>query len=205
MGEFTYLEPQDGPAPDASLASLLCALSFASGLALGDRMEHGIGTAYIGLRLADAVRLADHEREAVYYGALLKDAGCTACFAVRSPFSGRSSAATERNGGARPQPTGRGAGLAVDRHRDRHVTAYPRRENAGAPGAVRPGAEASRYNPLRGGRALRPTTGVRRACPVSREIPARALGWQGPRLRAEDQPGAGRSAHPVTTRHRRSI
>lgn len=79
MGEFTYLEPQDGPAPDASLASLLCALSFASGLALGDRMEHGIGTAYIGLRLADAVRLADHEREAVYYGALLKDAGCTAC------------------------------------------------------------------------------------------------------------------------------
>jgi HD-GYP domain-containing protein (c-di-GMP phosphodiesterase class II) len=65
--------------PDASLASLLCALSFASGLALGDRMEHGLGTAYIGLRLADMLGLGDAEREAVYYGALVKDAGCTAC------------------------------------------------------------------------------------------------------------------------------
>jgi hypothetical protein len=34
MGESTYLEPEAGPAPDASLASLLCALSFASGLTL---------------------------------------------------------------------------------------------------------------------------------------------------------------------------
>jgi hypothetical protein len=79
MGEFTHSRSHAGSASDASLASLLCALSFASGLALGDRMEHGIGTAYIGLRLADAVHLAEDEREAVYYGALLKDAGCTAC------------------------------------------------------------------------------------------------------------------------------
>jgi HD-GYP domain-containing protein (c-di-GMP phosphodiesterase class II) len=42
-------------------------------------MEHGIGSAYIGLRVADGLGLGDQEREAVYYGALLKDAGCTAC------------------------------------------------------------------------------------------------------------------------------
>ncbi|HLZ25800.1 MAG TPA: HD domain-containing phosphohydrolase [Chloroflexota bacterium] len=71
MGELTHSE--------SSLAALLCALSFASGLAIGDRMEHGIGSAYIGMRLAHTFGLSQDEREAVYYGALLKDAGCTAC------------------------------------------------------------------------------------------------------------------------------
>jgi HD-GYP domain-containing protein (c-di-GMP phosphodiesterase class II) len=42
-------------------------------------MEHGIGSAYLGLRLAELLRLQPEEREAIYYGALLKDAGCTSC------------------------------------------------------------------------------------------------------------------------------
>lgn len=42
-------------------------------------MEHGLGTAYIGLRVADTLGLGEADREAIYYGALIKDAGCTAC------------------------------------------------------------------------------------------------------------------------------
>lgn len=66
---------------NSSLAELLCALSFASDLSLGQPMEHGLRSAYLGLRLADALGLPDEDRAAVYYGAFLKDAGCTACAA----------------------------------------------------------------------------------------------------------------------------
>lgn len=71
---------------DASLAELLCALSYATGLGLGDRIDHGLKSAYVGLRIADALGLAAEDREAVYYGALLKDVGCTACAAGFSAF-----------------------------------------------------------------------------------------------------------------------
>jgi HD-GYP domain-containing protein (c-di-GMP phosphodiesterase class II) len=70
-----------GPRSDAHLAELLCAISFASGLATGAAMEHGLRSAYLALRIADALGLPATEREAVYYGALLKDVGCTACAA----------------------------------------------------------------------------------------------------------------------------
>jgi HD-GYP domain-containing protein (c-di-GMP phosphodiesterase class II) len=71
---------------DDRLAELLCAMSFATGLALGDRMEHGLKSAYIGLRIAGALGLGAREHEAVYYGALLKDAGCSACAAGMAAF-----------------------------------------------------------------------------------------------------------------------
>jgi hypothetical protein len=81
-------EPQSGasqgavrPRSDGRLAELLCALSFATGLATGAPMEHGLRSAYLALRIADALGLPPAEREAVYYGALLKDVGCTACAA----------------------------------------------------------------------------------------------------------------------------
>ena len=72
--------------PGGNLAVLLCALSFATGLGLGERMEHGLNSAYLGLRLADVLNLPNEEREAVFYGALLKDVGCTACSATISAF-----------------------------------------------------------------------------------------------------------------------
>ena len=72
--------------PDGNLAVLLCALSFATGLGLSERMEHGLNSAYLGLRLADVLNLPNEEREAVFYGALLKDVGCTACSATISAF-----------------------------------------------------------------------------------------------------------------------
>jgi len=67
--------------PNGNLAVLLSALSFATGLGLSERMEHALNSAYIGLRLADVLHLSSEEREAIFYGALLKDVGCTACAA----------------------------------------------------------------------------------------------------------------------------
>lgn len=58
-----------------SLAALLCAISFATDLGVRQPTEHGIRTAYIGLRLADEIGLPQQDRIAVYYGALLKDIG----------------------------------------------------------------------------------------------------------------------------------
>ena len=72
--------------PNGNLAVLLCALSFATGLGLSERMEHGLNSAYLGLRLADMLNLPSEEREAIFYGALLKDVGCTACAAGFSAF-----------------------------------------------------------------------------------------------------------------------
>ena len=57
------------------LAELLCALSIATDLDTGLTIEHGLKTAYIGLRLADSLGLLHEDRVAVFYGALLKDAG----------------------------------------------------------------------------------------------------------------------------------
>src|SRR6266487_6754098 len=68
------------------LAALLCALSFATGLAFGGHMEHGLGCACLGMQIADALALNDEEREAIFYGALLKDVACTACSAGIAAF-----------------------------------------------------------------------------------------------------------------------
>lgn len=67
-------------------AELLCALSYGSGLAMAERMEHGTSTAFLGVHVGRALGLAAPDLEAVFYGALLKDAGCGACGAVLAPF-----------------------------------------------------------------------------------------------------------------------
>ncbi|HEX5415829.1 MAG TPA: HD domain-containing phosphohydrolase [Chloroflexota bacterium] len=71
-----------------SLAEILCALSFASDLAMGQVMEHGIKSGYLGLRIADALGLGPEEAQGVFYGALLKDAGCTATASVVATLFG---------------------------------------------------------------------------------------------------------------------
>lgn len=69
-----------------SLAELLSALSFVADTGMGQHLEHGIKTAYIGLTLADAAHLSAETRTAVFYAALLKDSGCTACGTVFATF-----------------------------------------------------------------------------------------------------------------------
>src|ERR1700686_5372440 len=71
---------------DGDLAELLCALSFATGLGFGGDMEHGLGCAWLGLQMADALALSSEEREAIFYGALLKDVACSACSAGIAAF-----------------------------------------------------------------------------------------------------------------------
>jgi HD-GYP domain-containing protein (c-di-GMP phosphodiesterase class II)/DNA-binding CsgD family transcriptional regulator len=65
-----------------SLAEMLCALSFVADIGMGQRIEHGLRSAYIGLEICRNAGLSREDEEAVFYGALLKDAGCTACAGV---------------------------------------------------------------------------------------------------------------------------
>jgi hypothetical protein len=60
---------------NGTLAELLCALSFASDLGMGQPLEHGLKSAYLGLQLADRLGINDEEREAIFFGALIKDSG----------------------------------------------------------------------------------------------------------------------------------
>ena len=75
-----------GTAELPGIAELLCALSYGSGLAAAERMEHGTNTAFIGVRLGRALGAGAGDLEAVFYGALVKDAGCGACGVVLAPF-----------------------------------------------------------------------------------------------------------------------
>jgi HD-GYP domain-containing protein (c-di-GMP phosphodiesterase class II) len=59
-------------------AELIGALSLATDLGVGEPLEHGLRTTVIGVRLAERLGLAEDDRRAVYYVALLRYAGCTA-------------------------------------------------------------------------------------------------------------------------------
>lgn len=59
-------------------AELVCALSLASDLGMGQPMEHGFRSCLVALRLADALELSAVERHEIYYLALLRWVGCTA-------------------------------------------------------------------------------------------------------------------------------
>ena len=79
----------DRPGPQSEppgTAELLCALSFGSGLAAAEQMEHGTNTAFVGVQLGHALGAGAGDLEAVFYGALVKDAGCGACGAVLARF-----------------------------------------------------------------------------------------------------------------------
>jgi len=71
---------------EGNLATLLCALSFATGVGFGGHIEHGLGSASLGLHITDALGLGEEDREAVFYSAFLKDVACTACSAGIAAF-----------------------------------------------------------------------------------------------------------------------
>lgn len=75
-----------GKQAEGELATLLSALSFATGLGFGGDVEHGLKSAYLGLQLAQALTLTDEDHEAIFYGTLLKDVACTACAAGIAAF-----------------------------------------------------------------------------------------------------------------------
>ena len=49
-------------------------------------MEHGTNTAFVSVQLGRALGAGAEDLEAVFYGALVKDAGCRACGAVLHRF-----------------------------------------------------------------------------------------------------------------------
>jgi HD-GYP domain-containing protein (c-di-GMP phosphodiesterase class II) len=59
------------------MGQLLCAFAYASDLAFGLQLEDCLRSCYVAVRMADALGLSADQREAAYYAALLKDAGCT--------------------------------------------------------------------------------------------------------------------------------
>ena len=68
-------QPTAEPASRVRLADVLSALSMALDLQMGFHTEHAIRVAYIGMKLADYLKLSREEKIGVYYGALLKDSG----------------------------------------------------------------------------------------------------------------------------------
>ena len=86
MSSAAAAVPPGERANPPGLAELLCALSYASGLAGTERMEHGTNTVFVGIQLGRALGLETEDLEAIFYGGLLKDVGCGACGAVLAPF-----------------------------------------------------------------------------------------------------------------------
>jgi HD-GYP domain-containing protein (c-di-GMP phosphodiesterase class II) len=69
----------DSSSANASrVIDVIGAFSLAADMALGLTAGHGVRAAYIGLRLADALRLRSTLRADLFYAQLLMDAGCTA-------------------------------------------------------------------------------------------------------------------------------
>jgi HD-GYP domain-containing protein (c-di-GMP phosphodiesterase class II) len=60
-----------------ALSEVLGALSYALDLTEGEPPGHAVRTTAIGMRLGEAIGLAEEERSALFYALLLKDAGCS--------------------------------------------------------------------------------------------------------------------------------
>ena len=73
---------------DIRLSEVLAALSRALDLTEGQALGHSVRTCVIGMRLADEIGLDEHTKTALYYGLLLKDAGCSSNAAKMSALFG---------------------------------------------------------------------------------------------------------------------
>ena len=73
---------------DIRLSEVLAALSRALDLTEGQALGHSVRTCLIGMRLADEIGLDEETRTALYYGLLLKDAGCSSNAARMSAMFG---------------------------------------------------------------------------------------------------------------------
>ncbi len=70
------------------LAEAAGVLSLSTDLAMGQPLEHGLRTAILAVRLADALGLSQHEQATVFYTGLLHFAGCTADSEIDAGFFG---------------------------------------------------------------------------------------------------------------------
>jgi putative nucleotidyltransferase with HDIG domain len=65
------------PAADYRMAEVIGALSLAIDIASGQTLAHSQRSAYIAMRLVDALGIEDNVKSDVLYGSLLSDVGCT--------------------------------------------------------------------------------------------------------------------------------
>jgi HD-GYP domain-containing protein (c-di-GMP phosphodiesterase class II) len=75
-------------APPLRLAEAVGVLSLATDLSMGQPLEHGLRTAMLALRLAQAMGLSEGDQVTVYYTGLLHFAGCTAESEIDARFFG---------------------------------------------------------------------------------------------------------------------
>ncbi|HUQ41809.1 MAG TPA: HD domain-containing phosphohydrolase, partial [Candidatus Limnocylindrales bacterium] len=73
---------------DIRLSEVLAALSRALDLTEGQALGHSVRTCVIGMRIAEEIGLDEPTRTALYYGLLLKDAGCSSNAAKMSALFG---------------------------------------------------------------------------------------------------------------------
>jgi HD-GYP domain-containing protein (c-di-GMP phosphodiesterase class II) len=78
----------NAPAPPLRLAEAVAVLSLATDLSMGQPLEHGLRTAMLALRLAQAMGLSEDDQVTVYYTGLLHFAGCTAESEIDARFFG---------------------------------------------------------------------------------------------------------------------
>ena len=91
-------------APPLRLAEAAGVLSLATDLAMGQPLEHGLRTAMLALRLAQAMGLSEDDQVTVYYTGLLHFAGCTAESEIDARFFGDEMAARPPDTPARQRP-----------------------------------------------------------------------------------------------------
>jgi len=75
-------------APPLRLAEAVGVLSLATDLAMGQPLEHGLRTAVLAVRTAEAMGLSDDDRVTVFYTSVLHFAGCTAESEIDAGFFG---------------------------------------------------------------------------------------------------------------------
>ena len=91
------LEPMHDPAcPPVRLAEAAGVLSLATDLAMGQPLEHGLRTAIMALRTAQAMGLPGDDQVTVFYTGVLHFAGCTAESEIDARFFGDELAARPR-------------------------------------------------------------------------------------------------------------
>src|SRR5690242_3520275 len=78
----------NAPASPLRLAEAVAVLSLATDLSMGQPLEHGLRTALLALRLAQAMGLSEDDQVTVYYTGLLHFAGCTAESEIDARFFG---------------------------------------------------------------------------------------------------------------------
>lgn len=67
--------PTAEPSSRVRRADVVSALSMALDLQMGFHIEHAIRVCYLGMKLADYLKLSREEKIGVYYGAFLEDIG----------------------------------------------------------------------------------------------------------------------------------